>query len=172
MAFQQFKLTKSINQARGIFDKYLYESETDSIATVSTSGYFDASRYAGDDGWQGGIIECLCSDGYFVGEITGDTLVAVLVTGGAGVSFNIVEVTSNYTVLPTDDGVSGTGTFNVTLFPSADAINYVTVKSVEGGGTLTILPDGSETIEGLSSATCTAGQSKIFMSVAAGWVIV
>ena len=96
------------------------------------------------------------------------TKILAQVTGGS--SFNITEVTSSYTALPTDDGVSGNGTFNITLFPSADATNYITIKSVDSGGTITILPDGSETIEGLSSATCTSGQSKTLMPVAAGWL--
>lgn len=78
MAFTQFKLDRSVLQARGIFNKYVYETD-DTIAEVLTSGYFASSRFATTDndetngmGWSGGIIECSCSDGYLVGKMSYD----------------------------------------------------------------------------------------------------
>jgi len=83
MAFIQFKLTKSINQERGIFDKYIYSSVTDTIAEVATAGYFNESRFIEE--WDKSVIECLCVDGYFIGEISSDGKSAsILITSGGG----------------------------------------------------------------------------------------
>ena len=80
MAFTQFKLDRSVLQARGIFNKYIYET-TDTIAEVTTANYFADSRFITTDndetngmGWSGGIMECSCSDGYIVGQISVDGL--------------------------------------------------------------------------------------------------
>ena len=158
MAFTQFKLTKSINQSRDIFDKYIYESTTDSISVVTTPGYFDESRFS--DEWEGSIIECLCSDGYIVGEISGNSISVLLTSNGGGSNpQNIIEVTSNYLVGITDDVVIGDGTFNITLPPVATAIKSLTIKSSIGGGILTVIPDGSEVIEGAATQVLAVEES-------------
>lgn len=70
MSFQQFKLTKSINQSRGIFDKYIYNPDNDDvIIDILTDGYFSQSRYIGEDGWLGGIIEVIAVDGFAIVKI-------------------------------------------------------------------------------------------------------
>ena len=70
MAFNQFKLDKSNNQSRGIFDTYIYKTE-DTCAEVSAAGYFDASRFAQRDpvSWNNSIIEVQCADGFGKGFI-------------------------------------------------------------------------------------------------------
>ena len=82
MSFTQLRLSKSINQSRGIFDKYIYETDTDTIETVTSDGYFDQSRFIDKPRWQDSIIECLCSDGYIVGRISGNGIVVLLVSDG------------------------------------------------------------------------------------------
>lgn len=84
MAFNQFKLDRSVKQARGIFNKYIYETD-DTIAEVTSAGYFSQSRFAITDndetngmGWNGGIVECSCSDGYLIGQISGGSLSGVV----------------------------------------------------------------------------------------------
>lgn len=72
MAFNQFKLDRSALQTRSIFDKYIYET-TDSIYDVSQAGYFAEARFSSDNGWNGGLIECSCSDGVFIGVIDAAT---------------------------------------------------------------------------------------------------
>lgn len=66
MPFIQFKLDKSFNQSRGIFDKYIY-STSDPIAEVKATGYFLEARFVA--GFVGGVIEIKCSDGYVIGVI-------------------------------------------------------------------------------------------------------
>lgn len=79
MPFQQAKLDRSVLQTRDIFNKYIYESELDTVAQVTANGYFSASRFASIDndqtngmGWRGGVIEARCLDGYIIGEVSSD----------------------------------------------------------------------------------------------------
>jgi len=89
MAFIQVKLTKSINQSRGIFDKYIYKPDnSDSIATVLGSGYFDDSRYISDPDWIGSIIEISASNGYAIARIVDGGLIVLYDSTGGG-SMNV-----------------------------------------------------------------------------------
>lgn len=79
MTFVQEKIDRSADQARGIFNKYVYRT-TDTIEEVQVAGYFSACRFAIADGpstngngWHQGVIECHCSDGYLIGVMDGDT---------------------------------------------------------------------------------------------------
>ena len=75
MSFVQEKLEISVLQTVGIFNKYIYAPNNgDTIADITTAGYFDQSRYIGQDGWESGIIDVLAADGYFTISIgTGGT---------------------------------------------------------------------------------------------------
>jgi hypothetical protein len=66
MSFIQKKLDRSVNQSRGIFDKYIYRTD-DTLVDVSQEGYFLESRFTED--WAGGVIECICSDGFGMASI-------------------------------------------------------------------------------------------------------
>ncbi len=85
MAFEQNKLDRSALQTRGIFNKYVYETD-DTVADVQAPNYFAESRFVEIDGpdtngmgWLGGVIECKCSDGYIIGQIgDGGTVVSLL----------------------------------------------------------------------------------------------
>ena len=79
MSFDQSKIAQSSVQAQDIFNKYVYETD-DTCLEVQSAGYFQACRFAQVDGantngngWQNGIIEARCSDGYLVGMIDGQT---------------------------------------------------------------------------------------------------
>ena len=68
MAFQQFKLDRSINQSRGIFDMYIYRPDNgDLSADVQVPGYFKASRFSHD--WVDSIITIGVDDAYIVARI-------------------------------------------------------------------------------------------------------
>lgn len=70
MSFQQFQLTKSVEQTRGIYDKYIYRpTNGDLIADCLGANYFDLSRFADDEDWIGSIVEMLCTDGWAIAEI-------------------------------------------------------------------------------------------------------
>lgn len=73
MSFNQEKIDRASVQSLGIFNTYVYRTE-DTIAAVEAAGYFADCRFAELDGpatnstgWDGGVIECRCSDGYMIG---------------------------------------------------------------------------------------------------------
>lgn len=158
MAFTQFKLDRSVLQARGIFNKYVYETD-DTIAEVLTSGYFASSRFAATDndetngmGWSGGIIECSCSDGYLVGKISedGNDLANALpsVTGSNPTITTLTEgqipksdvsqklIYSGATV----DPITEEWTFDKTINVPAGSINIgAAVTASEGGEDLLVV---------------------------------
>ena len=76
MSFIQFKLDKSVNQSRGIFDKFIYSpGNGDTSEDVLVSGYFAESRFIEDPEWDGSIIEANLADGFFVFQVHGDSVV-------------------------------------------------------------------------------------------------
>jgi hypothetical protein len=91
MGLRQFKLDRSVLQSRGIFNKYVYEPDNgDTKADVVATGYFSQSRYVGEDGWIGGLIECNLADGYVVLRVLSDGISAEEIlsgTGGEGARF-------------------------------------------------------------------------------------
>lgn len=115
MAFQQFKLTKSVNQARDIFDKYIYESDTDTAIQVRSSGYFSESRFNKTEPseWTGGIIECRCADQYFIGQISanGESVSPIITSIN-----NVVTTVSSTTIYPNQILIcNNTASIDVTL---------------------------------------------------------
>lgn len=79
MAFNQEKIDRATDQSRGIFNTYVYRTE-DTIAEVEAPGYFEACRFAVIDGpqtnskgWDGGVVECRCADGFMLGIMDGST---------------------------------------------------------------------------------------------------
>lgn len=87
-------------------------------------------------------------------------------------SMNMIEVTSNYLALTTDDIILGTGTFNVTLPPVASGVKSLSIKSTTGSA-VTVIADGSELIEG--SATQALGSEESITIVPTNnndWVII
>ena len=94
----------------------------------------------------------------------------LIVPGGS--SQNVVEVSGNYTIGITDDFVADTGPGIVTLPLTSVAVKHVTIKSVLGGGTLTLTPSGSDTIDGAASQAINVNAAMTVWPVAAGWLIV
>lgn len=85
----------------------------------------------------------------------------------------IVELSAAYLVLTSDDIILGKGTFIVTLPPSSSAFKSVSIKSVLGGGTITVLPDGSDFIEGLPAQELAQGEAMTIAPTTTGdWVII
>jgi len=78
MPFEQFKLDRSVNQSRGIFDKYIYKPDNgDLLADILSPGYFLQSRFKED--WVGGVIEIYGEDGYvFASIIEGGTAIPLV----------------------------------------------------------------------------------------------
>lgn len=79
MAFTQEKIDRASVQTRAIFNNYVYRT-TDTIAQVKAAGYFAQCRFAVEDGpdtngfgWNGGNVECYCSDGYMIGQMDAAT---------------------------------------------------------------------------------------------------
>ena len=108
-----------------------------------------------------------------VNRLLEDILAATSGGGGGITSMNIIEVSSAYLVLTSDDIVIGDGTFNITLPPVSTAVKSLTIKSSIGGGILTILPDGSELIEGATSQALAVEESITIVPTASNdWEII
>ena len=80
MAFEQFKLDRSFNQTRNIFDQYIYKTGIDPIDVVKSAGYFDESRFSSDKDWVGSLITCKCSDGVINAKIDQDGTISGITT--------------------------------------------------------------------------------------------
>lgn len=108
MPFTQFNIDRASVQSRRIFNNYVYRT-TDTIAQVKAAGYFGACRFAVSDGpdtngygWNGGVIECLCSDGYLIGQmnaVTG-TLVGLFTSPAVVVQSDIIIASSAVNQIP------------------------------------------------------------------------
>lgn len=154
MAFTQRKLTRSVEQANGIFNKYIYETD-DTVADIQAPGYFSASRFAISDndetngmGWNGGIIEAKCSDGYAIGIISDN-----------GVGFSLATIPSDYNDIVIEriiDNISeaesqepaGTGVANAIQVEFGVAANTPSDPvNILSDGTLTINETGTYRIK-------------------------
>ena len=104
----------------------------------------------------------------------------VLTSNGVGISWSAKSimsyrtVTSNTTVLATDDLIIANGTLTVTL-PVASTVSgqQFYVKNINNSnGIITVLPNGSELIDGYSNATIRYYNTMFgVISIGTGWVI-
>ena len=86
---------------------------------------------------------------------------------------NIVNTGVAYLALTTDDIILATGTFTIDLPPVASGVKSLTIKSILGGGSITVDPDGAELIEGAANNVLTAGTAiTIAPSNTVDWVII
>lgn len=83
----------------------------------------------------------------------------------------IVETDSAYTILPADDIIVADGTFIVTLPALTLAVKSVRIKSLIGGGTVTLDGSGGETINGSVSQAITPDSSLTVVPTSSEWVI-
>ena len=81
---------------------------------------------------------------------------------------NIRTVTGTTTATVDDDAILADGTFTVNLYPVADFVSPVVVKNI-GTGTITVDADGSELIDGETTATITAGVARQYWSDGTQW---
>lgn len=87
MTFVQEKIDRSAEQSRGIFNKYVYQTD-DTMADVQSSGYFAGCRFAisdgpdtNSDGWHDGVVECQCADGYLIGRMDSSSGTLGMISG-------------------------------------------------------------------------------------------
>lgn len=109
MAFNQRKLDKVYNQSRGIFDRWVYRSDEDTIAEITSPGYFAASRFADDPDWKDNpvFIDVLAADGTYEVQLVGGV---ASVVGGEFVAPESFGLVGDY------DPVTGEGTDNSAAF--------------------------------------------------------
>ena len=109
------------------------------------------------------------------GDATIDTSTGVVtvnkVSGGA--TFNYVAKTATYTASATDYVIDCTsGTFTVSLPTAVGITGRVYVIKNSGTGTITIDPNGAQTIDGLSAYTLAVRYESItIMSNGANWIV-
>ena len=141
MAFQQVKLSRSINQTRGIFDKYIYSpSNNDTLDDIISDGYFTESRYGKDDDWVGSIIEISTPNEYaIVKVIPGDGVEVLFGSNKEASSIRIERLidmeSTDETQFPTGVGVSnyivvnyGTGQGGVEDPVSVSSLGVLTIN--------------------------------------------
>lgn len=89
-------------------------------------------------------------------------------------TLSVRSVTAAAAVLNDDDVVLATGTFNVTLPVADNSVGrMITVKNL-GAGTVTVVPTGSDTIDGAASYPLALAYESVTVVGAGGgaWVIV
>ncbi|MGB3724811.1 MAG: hypothetical protein WA981_03515 [Glaciecola sp.] len=124
MAFNQQRFDRATYQTRGIFNTYVYETE-DSASDILTAGYFDKCRFKDEDGWLGGAIKALTSDGFIDLQIASSGVVSAPVISSSG----------------------GYGVYGDTQYASTPLVvsNGTTVKlSNNAGSVIEELPAGSD----------------------------
>jgi hypothetical protein len=115
MSFNQFKLDRSSQQSRGIFNKYVYETDDD-ILTVIEPGYFSKSRFKAIDGenensmgWASGYIEIKANGSYYFAQVTED---------GNSVELVVESPNSTASLRITDDGsyrITSEGAYRIVI---------------------------------------------------------
>lgn len=167
MSFVQFKLDRSFEQSRGIFNKYIYITP-DTIAQVLAAGYFAKSRFVTIDGptndrqgWVGALIDCICSDGYFLGAVQSDGSVNNIVSPAG--AFIVQRFSGSDTIGATTDLALSTGTHTLTM-PTVNS-EILEIKSITG--TITLAP-GSNTIENGNTVDTT--MSRRFFLDGTAWI--
>jgi len=135
MAFQQFKFDVATFQTRGIFNTYVYQSDNDTIAQVTSSGYFKASRFplTDEDGCSA-KINCCCSDGYVEGFVGSDGTLTPI-DPADNIKVIIDAPASPYPMTGMEDIIACTGATVIELIAVADSTKDVTIDA--DGGTVT-----------------------------------
>jgi hypothetical protein len=147
MAFQQFKLDIATEQTRGIFNTYVYQTESDSILTVRQPGYFAASRFDLVDGdGCGALIRCCCADGFFEGFVDADgSITPVDPIDNIEEIIEIGVADSPYSMMGTEDIILCTGAVTINAIPITIATKSFIVDA--DGGTVTMNPAGLDAFE-------------------------
>lgn len=152
MSFQQFQLTKSINQSRDIFDKYIYEpTNSDVIADILVDGYFEQSRYADDPDWIGGVMEISAPDGFAIGRITDTGIFSLYdstITPTSSLTVNQVpkaDADGNLAYSgATVDPVTGEWTFDKSINVPVSSIKFTDAYRMSSGGDAVVLENIQE----------------------------
>lgn len=155
MPFEQFRLDKSVNQSRGIFDKYIYVSDVDTITQIRAVNYFAQSRFFTDDpeSWIGALIEVRGTDGYAVLQVAADGISVEEVGAAGGAGALIVATRSDNSNPAVFADFAALDTYTGTTEGTADAarINVtdsIRAREVFAVGTL----DGNNQVTGITAA--------------------
>lgn len=154
MPFEQFRLDKSINQSRGIFDKFIYVSADDTLNEIQADGYFSANRFLRDDpeSWIGALIEVRGTDGYAVLQVAANGT-SVEEVGGGGAGALVVATRSDNSNPAVFADFAALETYTATTEGTADAAsinvtNSRIAREVFAVGTL----DGSNQVTAITAA--------------------
>ena len=150
MSFTQLKLDRSSDQSRGIFNKYVYETD-DTIDEVISPGYFAQSRFIALDsdstnsmGWANGFMDIVSNGLYYFGQISSDGLSVALVYSSLSLYIDPVIHTSSFEVSiqtrHATDTTGTAGTFIVTIPPNWPIDASFRIQDVAGSW------DGTDTI--------------------------
>ena len=127
---------------------YVYREDTDSKATVSASGYFTNTfqrvNFVAYD-----VIIITGAQGTYTRRVTSVVNKSVTTSAGSDsvTGGDWTDITTDYTVLPTDAKIFTTGTLTITLESVTDNDQREIIIKKDGAGNVTIDADGDETID-------------------------
>ena len=81
----------------------------------------------------------------------------------------VKHITDTYVVTGSDQVLIADGTFSITLFSVAARLGYTLTICNRGTGTITVLPAGTELIEGAASLTVAAGRTVVLKNAGTQW---
>jgi hypothetical protein len=156
---------------------YIVEFIAISVGSVAVGNLIQIGSTVISGGASGRI---LYDNAGLLDEIPAGTSTNVLTSSGTGVywsaksTMNYRTITSSTTVLATDDLLMTNGTLTVTL-PAASTVagQQFYIKNINtANGVVTVLPNGSELIDGYTSATIGYYNTMFgVISIGTGWVI-
>lgn len=161
--------TTATNLAGGSLGTIPYQSAAGTTAqlAVGTSGYILKSNGAAAPSW-------LATLPVANGGTGGTTQITALQALGA-IAAQTVAKSAVYTVVAADRGdlLNCTGTWTLSLTAAATLADGFSIALVNSGtGTITIDPNASELVDGLTTKAITAGQSCLLVCNGVGWYTV
>lgn len=99
-------------------------------------------------------------------------LIEVILSQTGSNNRSIIFKTTGYEIQPEDDIVVGDGTFTFSIHTSVGYLGVAHTIKNEGTGEINIVPDGAETIDGVTPIILTQWESITIVSDNTNWLII
>ena len=115
-----------------------------------------------------GVLSVAAGTGIVVSANTGN----IVISATGSTIINTKGVSTNYTILPTDDYVGATtGSITLTLPAGVTGQSYI-IKNEGGSGAISVVPTGTDTIDGAASKSLNSNASITVVYRAGAWRII